>query len=144
MTSFLGVPIRVRGQLFGNLYLTDSANGEFSAEDEHLVTALAGTAGTAIGNARLHQDTIERRQWLDASSELTQTLFARTTEPPLDALLRFACRAAAADMATFTAPRTEQTGRVEAAAGALADRAGAIWTWTGPWPGGSSARASRC
>ena len=37
MDSFLGVPIRVRGEVFGNLYLADSANGEFSAEDEELV-----------------------------------------------------------------------------------------------------------
>ena len=80
MTSFLGVPIRVHGQVFGNLYLTDSANGEFTAEDEQLVTALAGTAGTAIANARLHQEAVDQRRWLDASSKLTQQLFARTAE----------------------------------------------------------------
>src|SRR5580765_4260737 len=46
MTSFLGVPIRVRGEVFGNLYLTGSTNGEFSREDEELVESLALAAGT--------------------------------------------------------------------------------------------------
>ena len=52
----------------------------------------------------------EQRRWLDASFELTQALFGWTDEPPLDAVLRFALRAAAADVATFTAPLTERTG----------------------------------
>ena len=48
MQSFLGVPIRVRDRVFGNLYLTESVNGSFSVDDEQLVTALAATAGVAI------------------------------------------------------------------------------------------------
>jgi GAF domain-containing protein len=126
MGSFLGVPIRVRGHVFGNLYLTDSATGEFSADDEQLVTALADTAGIAIANARLHQETLEQRRWLDVSSELTRTLFARATEPSLDVMLRLAMRAAKSDMATFAAPLDDQSARVEAAAGAMSDRAGTI------------------
>ncbi len=56
MRSFLGVPIRVRDQVFGNLYLTEKQGAaEFSEEDEELVVALAGAAGVAIENARLHQ-----------------------------------------------------------------------------------------
>jgi signal transduction histidine kinase len=56
MSSFLGVPIRVRDQVFGNLYLTEKqGTAEFSAADEELVVALAGAAGVAIENARLHQ-----------------------------------------------------------------------------------------
>jgi signal transduction histidine kinase len=55
MHSFLGVPIRVRDEVFGNLYLTDKQGAdEFSAEDESLVVALAIAAGVAIENARLH------------------------------------------------------------------------------------------
>ena len=55
MTSFLGVPIRVRGEVFGNLYLTDKAGGgAFTPADEDLTVALAATAGMAIENARLH------------------------------------------------------------------------------------------
>lgn len=56
MTSFLGVPIKVRGEIYGNLYLTDKLGwSEFSRDDEALVEALALAAGIAIGNARLHQ-----------------------------------------------------------------------------------------
>ena len=55
MRSFLGVPIRVRGEVFGNLYLTDKATGEvFTDVDEELVVGLASAAGVAIQNARLH------------------------------------------------------------------------------------------
>jgi signal transduction histidine kinase len=55
MRSFLGVPILVRGQVFGNLYLCDKTNGDpFTDIDEELVIALAGAAGIAIDNARLH------------------------------------------------------------------------------------------
>jgi GAF domain-containing protein len=55
MTSFLGVPIRVRGAVFGNLYLTDKQGAaEFSPDDEALAVALAGAAAIAIENARLH------------------------------------------------------------------------------------------
>ena len=56
MRSFLGVPIRVRGEVFGNLYLTEKRGGaEFSETDEEVVVALAGAAGVAIENARLHE-----------------------------------------------------------------------------------------
>jgi signal transduction histidine kinase len=55
MRSFLGVPVRVRNEVFGNLYLTDKTTAEvFSDVDEELVVALAGAAGIAIENARLH------------------------------------------------------------------------------------------
>ena len=56
MHSFLGVPIRVRGLVFGNLYLTEKrSQPEFSAGDERLLSSLAAAAGVAIDNARLHQ-----------------------------------------------------------------------------------------
>src|SRR4029453_8468929 len=55
MRSFLGVPIRVRDEVFGNLYLTDKASAEvFTDVDEELVVGLAAAAGVAIENARLH------------------------------------------------------------------------------------------
>ena len=56
MTSFLGVPIKVRDEVFGNLYLTDKIGwSEFTREDEALVTSLAVAAGIAIENTRLHR-----------------------------------------------------------------------------------------
>ena len=56
MDSFLGVPIRVRGTIYGNLYLTNRRDGPFTQEDEDLISALAATAGIAIDNARLFAD----------------------------------------------------------------------------------------
>jgi signal transduction histidine kinase len=60
MHSFLGVPIRVRDSVFGNLYLTDKQSGEvFTDVDQELVVALAVAAGVAIENARLHEQVAE-------------------------------------------------------------------------------------
>ena len=53
MSSFLGVPVRVRAEVFGNLYLTRDDDREFTEEDEELVASLAATAGVAIENALL-------------------------------------------------------------------------------------------
>jgi signal transduction histidine kinase len=84
MRSFLGVPIRVRDQVFGNLYLTEKEDAtEFSAEDEGLAVALAGAAGIAIENARLHArmrdlTLIEDRERIaaDLHDTVIQRLFA--------------------------------------------------------------------
>ncbi len=55
MSSFLGVPVRVHGEVYGNLYLTNKRTGdEFSEDDEATAAALAMAAGIAIENARLH------------------------------------------------------------------------------------------
>jgi len=55
MRAFLGVPIRVRGEVFGNLYLTDKTTAEvFTDVDEELIVSIAAAAGVAIDNARLH------------------------------------------------------------------------------------------
>ena len=84
MKSFLGVPIRVREEVFGNLYLTEKAGAvEFSEEDEELASALAVAAGIAIENARLHarvQDValLEDRERIarDMHDTVIQRLFA--------------------------------------------------------------------
>jgi signal transduction histidine kinase len=76
MESFLGVPIRVRDEVFGNIYVSQSARGEFSAEDEELLSALAATAGVAIDNARLYATARTRGEWLQASAAITRTLLA--------------------------------------------------------------------
>jgi signal transduction histidine kinase len=55
MHTFLGVPIRIRNEVFGNLYLTERRGGAFTATDETLAVALASAAGVAIENARLHE-----------------------------------------------------------------------------------------
>nr|WP_115787736.1 GAF domain-containing sensor histidine kinase [Arthrobacter silvisoli] len=72
MKSFLGVPIRVRDVVFGNLYLTEKEDGEdFTQEDEDLAVALAAAAGVAIENARLYEDARRRASWLEACMDVT-------------------------------------------------------------------------
>lgn len=63
MKSFLGVPIRVRGEVFGNLYLTQKQNNQpFTADDERVVSALAAAAGVAIENARLFESSKQAQE----------------------------------------------------------------------------------
>ena len=79
MTSFLGVPVRIRGTVFGNLYLTEKAGGSaFTEQDEILVQALASAAGFVIENARAYALSERQRTWLEASSHLNAAL-----QPPL-------------------------------------------------------------
>jgi signal transduction histidine kinase len=75
MHSFLGVPIRIRDQVYGNLYLTEKHDGEqFDADDEQIVIALAAAAGIAIDNARLYATAGLRQRWLEATAEITNAL----------------------------------------------------------------------
>ncbi len=76
MDAFLGVPIHVDGTVFGNLYLTERAEGAFDDVDESLIAALAAMAGTAIANSRLYEHSQEDRRWLTASEQLTQRLLS--------------------------------------------------------------------
>jgi signal transduction histidine kinase len=75
MRSFLGVPIRARDQVFGNLYLTEKRDAdEFTPDDEEMVAALAVAAGVAIDNARLYASAGYRQRWLEATAEITNVL----------------------------------------------------------------------
>jgi signal transduction histidine kinase len=76
MGAFLGVPVRVRQEVYGNLYLSRENTQAFSSEDEQLVIALAATAGVAIENARLYAETQRRQAWSAASAEFTANLLA--------------------------------------------------------------------
>jgi signal transduction histidine kinase len=87
MESFLGVPIRVRDSVFGNLYLTNHEGTGFSKDDEQLVGALAATAGFAIDNARLYAETESRRAWSAAASEISATLLAGEPDDALSELV---------------------------------------------------------
>ncbi len=86
MDSFLGVPIRVRDEVFGNLYLSNRRSGDFSAEDEELVTALAAAAGSAIANARLFDETRVRQRWTMASAQIAAALLDTAAGAPLPML----------------------------------------------------------
>ena len=77
MNTFLGVPIRVRDQVFGNLYLTEKRGGaQFDEEDESVLATLAVAAGVAIDNARLYEESRLRERWLQVSAEITQSLMS--------------------------------------------------------------------
>ncbi len=78
MNRFLEVPIRVRDEIFGNLYLTKDKGSEFDEEDENVVAALATAAGVAIENARLYQEARLRERWLEASAEVSTSLLSGT------------------------------------------------------------------
>ncbi|MCW2601178.1 MAG: histidine kinase [Frankiales bacterium] len=76
MTTFLGVPIRVRGQVFGNLYLTDKRSGEFDDGDEALVLGLAAAVGITVENARLYEGSQRRERAAAATTEITTSLLS--------------------------------------------------------------------
>ncbi|NUK23148.1 sensor histidine kinase [Streptomyces lunaelactis] len=81
MRSFLGVPIRIRDEVFGNLYMTEKQGGaEFDAEDEAVLSTLAVAAGIAIANARLYEEGRLRERWLAASAEFTSALLSGSSE----------------------------------------------------------------
>lgn len=86
MDAFLGVPIRVRNEVFGNLYLSNPRRGEFIPEDEQLVTALAATAGFVIANARLLEETQLRQRWMASSAQITAALLDSVEGSPLGML----------------------------------------------------------
>ncbi|WP_312886909.1 GAF domain-containing sensor histidine kinase [Actinocrinis puniceicyclus] len=109
MHSFLGVPIRVRDEVFGNLYMTEKRGGvPFDADDEAVLTALAAAAGVAIDNARLYDEARRREAWLEMTAELTRGLLSG--EDVDDVLASFAQRVrgfATADLAVIALPSSE-------------------------------------
>jgi signal transduction histidine kinase len=77
MRTFLGVPVRIRDEVYGNLYLTEKANGlPFSEDDEVLAQALAAAAGIAIDNARLYEQSQTRQRWIEATRDIATQLLA--------------------------------------------------------------------
>ncbi|MGA5710436.1 GAF domain-containing protein [Streptomyces cellulosae] len=77
MNSFLGVPIRVRDHVFGNLYLTEKRGGQqFDEDDESVLATLAVAAGVAIDNARLYEESRLRERWLQVNAEVTHSLMS--------------------------------------------------------------------
>jgi signal transduction histidine kinase len=73
MHSFLGVPILVHGEAWGNLYLTEKGGGEFTEDDEHVATVLADWAAIAIANARLYRDVRRRNDELQRANRGLET-----------------------------------------------------------------------
>ncbi|WP_345418294.1 sensor histidine kinase [Pseudonocardia xishanensis] len=118
MTTFLGVPIRIRDEVFGNLYLTESTHGGFTAEDEELARSLAATAAVVIDNARQFETTHRRGEWLGATAEITRRMLEPGGAPPLREIAEHAHRLAGADLVAVLLPDAERrTLRVATAVG---------------------------
>jgi signal transduction histidine kinase len=121
MTGFLGVPVRIGEEVFGNLYLTErSRGGQFTADDEQLAIVLAAAAGAAIANARQFAESEQRRRWLDASAELTPLLLSGKTVQPHALITQLAAAAADADFATLAVPHGADQVIVTSVTGELA------------------------
>ena len=120
MHSFLGVPILLRGVAYGNLYLTEKeAGGDFTEEDEELVTLLAAQAAVAVENARLYQAATDWSRQLESLNEIGNALVG---ELDLTRLLRLVAtrlrELVDARVVAIALPVGEDVLRVEAAAGA--------------------------
>jgi two-component system, NarL family, sensor histidine kinase DevS len=90
MHSFLGVPVRLRGVVYGNLYLTEKSGGlDFDEEDEAAVVLLAGQAAVSIENARLYETSTH---WAAQLEGLNEVMNALVTEYDLDTLLELVAR----------------------------------------------------
>ena len=109
MRSFLGVPVRVRDEVFGNLYLTGKrGGGEFTEDDEAVLVALGAAAGVAVENARLYEAARRQQRWIQASAEVTTRLLSGS--PPAEVLAditRQARELSGADLAVLALPAEE-------------------------------------
>ena len=106
MRSFLGVPVRVRDEVFGNLYLTNKRNGgEFTEDDEAVLVALGAAAGVAVENARLYEAARRQQRWIQASAEVTTRLLSGTAPGEVLAdVTRRARELSGADLAVLALP----------------------------------------
>ncbi len=125
MHTFLGAPIRVRDEVFGNIYLTEKQGGaEFDEDDEAMLVALAAAAGVAVENARLYEEARRQQRWLRASGEVTSRLLSGT-EPDevLRLITELARELSGVDLVVLALP--DESGRalvIEYATGEGADR----------------------
>ena len=104
MSSFLGVPVRIRDRVFGNLYLTEKVGGvDFTEQDVSVVVALAAAAGVAIENARLYEEAARRESWLAATAEISRLLADESGASALQAVADLSRDVAAADVAWIMA-----------------------------------------
>ncbi|WP_432138382.1 MULTISPECIES: sensor histidine kinase [unclassified Streptomyces] len=125
MNSFLGVPIRVRDQVFGNLYLTEKRDGaQFDEDDESVLSTLAVAAGVAIDNARLYEESRLRERWLRATAEITQSLMSGSERTEVLRLIADRAREITGAALAVVATPMEDTGSltVELALGAEAEK----------------------
>jgi signal transduction histidine kinase len=106
MRTFVGVPVRVRDQVFGNLYLTEKrTGGEFTADDEAVLVALGSAAGVAVENARLYDEARRQQRWSRASADVaTHLLSGESQGTVLETVTRQALELSGADLVTLEIP----------------------------------------
>ncbi len=107
MNSFLGVPIRIRKEVYGNLYLTEKqgGDGQFDEEDQAVLGALAAAAGVAVENARLYEEARRQQRWLRATGEVTrQLLSGASSTDVLTLVTEQALEMAGADLVALAVP----------------------------------------
>ena len=106
MKTFLGAPVRIRDEVYGNLYLTEKEGGaEFDEEDEAVLAALGAAAGVAIGNARLYEEARRQQRWLRASGEVTRRLLSgAATGEVLALVMEQALEISGADLVVLALP----------------------------------------
>ncbi|MEU9848491.1 GAF domain-containing protein [Streptomyces sp. NPDC047985] len=106
MRTFLGVPIRVRDEVFGNLYLTEKRGGAgFDNDDEAVLTTLSIAAGVAIDNARMYEESRRRERRLEALGEITRALLSGAdADEVLHLIAERAMEVAGADRAAVLLP----------------------------------------
>jgi signal transduction histidine kinase len=123
MQTFLGVPILLRGVAYGNLYLTEKADGgDFTAEDEEVVTLLAAQAAVAIENARLYESATRWLAQLESLTEVGNALAGETELAPLLELIATRLRDLIdVELVVISLPVPDGDLRIEAAVGALAE-----------------------
>ena len=123
MRSFLGAPVTARGQVYGNLYLTEKRDGEdFDADDERALTLLATQAGVAIENASLYEQAQDRARRLEAVRAITTSILAGTdTGELLSLVVGHARELVGADLATLALPAGTDRLVIEAADGLLSE-----------------------
>jgi signal transduction histidine kinase len=111
MQTFLGAPVRIRDEIFGNLYLTEKKDGaDFDEEDEAVLVALGAAAGVAVGNARLYEEAQRQQQWLRASAEVTQLLLSEADPDDVLALVTGqALEMSGADLVVLALPAGDGT-----------------------------------
>ncbi|MFJ6015865.1 GAF domain-containing protein [Streptomyces sp. NPDC092952] len=119
MHSFLGVPIRVRDKVFGNLYLTQKRGGQaFDAEDEAVLSTLAVAAGAAIENARVHAETRDRQHWQEAGNEVVAALLSGAGQTRVQRMIvGHSARILAADLGVLALAADKKSLRVVEASG---------------------------
>ncbi len=106
MHSFLGVPVRIRDEVFGNLYLTGKRDGgEFTEDDEAVLVALGAAAAVAVENARLYEAARRQQRWIQASAEVTTRLLSGSDPGEVLAdVTRRARELSGADLAVLALP----------------------------------------